>query len=258
MRSHKTIKRYSPSGRKTRKARSLGFIILRHVNSIQTDSYWKESYKCIRQYYPEHKIVIIDDNSDTKYLTYPKLYKTRIINSEFPGRGEVLPYYYYSRNKWFDRAIIFHDSVFINKYIDFPTSKCSFLWEFKTHIWDKPTTEMRLINKLSNNEDIIHIHKNIKKWNGCFGAMSVIQHAFLRCLDKKYNISSLLDVVRSRRFRMAFERVFACIIQANTEPKVLLGDIHQYNRLAYKYTYEDYINNKDNNDMPLVKIWTGR
>jgi hypothetical protein len=117
---------------------------------------------------------------------------------------------------------------------------------------------MRLINKLSNNEDIIRIHKNIKKWNGCFGAMSVIQHAFLRCLDKKYNISSLLDVVRSRRFRMAFERVFACIIQANTEPKVLLGDIHQYNRLAYKYTYEDYINNKDNNDMPLVKIWTGR
>jgi hypothetical protein len=117
---------------------------------------------------------------------------------------------------------------------------------------------MRLINKLSNNEDIIQLYKNNAKWNGCFGAMSVIQHEFIRFLDRKYDLSRLLNDIRSRRFRMAFERVFACIIQANTERNVLLGDIHQYNKLAYKYTYEDYINNKDNNDMPLVKIWTGR
>ena len=258
MRSHRTIKRYNLSGRNTRKAKSLGFIILRHVNSLKTDSYWKESYKCIRQYYPENKVIIIDDNSDTKYLTDMKLYKARIINSEFPGSGELLPYYYYSRNKWFDRAVIFHDSVFINKHIDFPSSKCTFLWKFNTHKWDKPTTEMSLINRLSNNSDLILLHKTPDTWVGCFGAMSVIDHGFLRSLDKKYNFSSLLDHIRSRRYRMAFERVFACIIQANTKRNVLLGDIHAYNKLSYKYTYEDYINNTDNDKMPLVKIWSGR
>ena len=38
-----------------------GFIILRHVNSKQTDYYWKECYRCIRKLYPTQKIVIIDD-----------------------------------------------------------------------------------------------------------------------------------------------------------------------------------------------------
>lgn len=257
MRGHKTVKRRSLS-RRTRKTSSLGFILLRHVNSIKTDSYWKESYKCIRQYYPENKVVIIDDNSDDTYLTELELYKTQIIKSEFPGRGELLPYYYYSRNKWFDRAVIVHDSVFINTRIRFPESKCTFLWDFNTHTWDKPRTEMGLIRKLSNHEDLLEIYKNTMAWHGCFGAMSVIQYRFLRYLDKKYDLSMLLESVHSRRLRMAFERVFACIIQANTPRKVLLGDIHDYNKLAYKYTYENYINNKDNNEMPLVKIWTGR
>jgi hypothetical protein len=45
------------------------------------------------------------------------LYKTTIINSEYHGRGELLPYYYYLQNKFVDKAVIIHDSVFINKYI---------------------------------------------------------------------------------------------------------------------------------------------
>jgi hypothetical protein len=46
---------------KTRKA-SIGFIILRHVNSEESDHYWKSAYESIRKYY-SNPIVIIDDNS---------------------------------------------------------------------------------------------------------------------------------------------------------------------------------------------------
>jgi serine/threonine protein kinase len=84
-----------------------GFIILRHVNDEITNNYWKLSYDCIRKYYPEHQVLIIDDNSNKEYLTEHPLYKTTIINSEYPGRGELLPYYYYLKEKYFENAITF-------------------------------------------------------------------------------------------------------------------------------------------------------
>ena len=40
------------------------FIIVRHVNSELTNKYWKESYNCIRKFYPEIKVVIIDDSTN--------------------------------------------------------------------------------------------------------------------------------------------------------------------------------------------------
>ena len=43
---------------------SIGFIILRHVNNEVTNQYWLHCYECIRKYYPENKIMIIDDNSN--------------------------------------------------------------------------------------------------------------------------------------------------------------------------------------------------
>ena len=51
-----------------------GFIILRHVNNKQTNEYWQECYRRIRTFYPEHKIIIIDDNSDSRFVTEMDLY----------------------------------------------------------------------------------------------------------------------------------------------------------------------------------------
>jgi len=108
---------------------STGFIILRHVNSALTNNYWIRCHGCIRIFYPEHPILIIDDGSDYKYVTDITLYKTTVINSEYPGRGELLPYYYYLHNKLFETAVIIHDSVFINTYIDLSVNKYKFIWE---------------------------------------------------------------------------------------------------------------------------------
>ena len=81
-------------------SKSLGFIILRCITNSLTNEYWKECYRCIRNFYPNNRILIIDDNSNKQYVTNDKLHNTMIIESEFPKRGEFLPYYYYLRTRF--------------------------------------------------------------------------------------------------------------------------------------------------------------
>ena len=105
--------------------------MLRHVKDENSDKHWKISYKCIKTYFPECPIVIIDDNSKQEYIDKEfqnNLIDTIVLNSEYPKRGELLPYYYYSRNKFFDVAIIIHDSVFINKRFEVKVDNYKFLW----------------------------------------------------------------------------------------------------------------------------------
>ena len=97
---------------------NIGFIILRHVSSELYNKYWQESYRCIRKFY-DNKIIIIDDNSNYNYITNIPLINAEIIKSEFPGRGELLPYIYLLKYRWFKTAFIIHDSVFFNKPIYF-------------------------------------------------------------------------------------------------------------------------------------------
>jgi hypothetical protein len=104
---------------------NFGFIMLRHVNNKDTNEYWNLCYDSIRKFYPENNILIIDDNSEYKYINNRELYKVTIINCEYPKRGELLPYYYYLKNKLFDTAVIIHDSVFINKILN-RYNRCSF------------------------------------------------------------------------------------------------------------------------------------
>lgn len=89
-----------------------GFIMLRHVNSEETNKYWFECYKCIRRFYTE-KIVIIDDHSDPQHIgCSEELIHCEVICSEFPKRAELLPYYYLHKHAFFEKAVILHDSVF--------------------------------------------------------------------------------------------------------------------------------------------------
>jgi hypothetical protein len=229
----------------------VGFIILRHVNSYSTNKYWIYSYNCIRIYYPQSHILIIDDNSNYKYLTQPVLYNTTIINSEYPGRGELLPYYYYLHNKLFETAVIIHDSVFINRTLDLTVDKYKLLWEFE-HDWDQIEDETKMVEYIGD-KDLLEFYQNKSLWRGCFGGMSIITHDYLTDINNKYNISKLLDCVLTRYNRMSFERVIGLLLQKNSEKQCLLGNIHNYCRWGInfdeksKYSY-----------LPLIKVWTGR
>jgi len=232
---------------------SLGFIILRHVNSELTNKYWIYCYESIRKYYPENLILIIDDNSNYECITNENLYKTTIINSEFPGRGELLPYYYYLHNKLFDTAVILHDSVFINQYIDFNVDAYTMIWEFNTHEWDNVEDETKMIN-LFNDTDLLNFHQNKSLWTGCFGGMSIINYDFLQSVNNKYDLSKLLDCVLTRYNRCSFERVIACLLQKhNFKKNVLFGEIYNYCPWGISFhAIEEF------RHLPIIKIWTGR
>ena len=232
---------------------SLGFIILRHVNNNLTNKYWIKSVNSIRQFYPENHILIIDDNSDYNFITNENLYKTTIINSEYPKRGELLPYYYYLHNKLFDTAVIIHDSVFINKNIDLNVETYRMLWEFE-HNWDQTKDERRMIN-LFNDFELRKFYENKHLWKGCFGGMSIIRHDYLIHINNKYDISKLLYVVLNRFNRCSFERVIACLLQKEGKSQTLLGNIHAYG----KHTISFYEAEEDQyKHLPLVKYWSGR
>ena len=234
----------------------VGFIISRYVNSPTTNLYWQECYDCIRKYYSENKIIIIDDNSNYNFITKKNVTNCTIIKSEFPQRGEILPYYYYLSNKQFDIAMIIHDSVFINQPIDFTIDKYMILWDFE-HIWNNVYDETRIIKSLSNNSVLLDFYKRTHLWKGCFGSMSIITYDYLKELDTRYNISKLLNVITNRKERMALERVIACILQSGSMKQASkFGTIHQYTK--WGGTYDNYIKTKDKIKLPLIKVWSGR
>ena len=232
-------------------SKQIGFIILRHVNNELTNKYWITCFNSIRQYYPENNILIIDDNSNYEYITEETLYKTTIINSEYPKRGELLPYYYYLHNKLFDIAVIIHDSVIVNKYIDFSVEKYKFLWDFN-HNWDQIKDETRMIN-IFNDLELNKFYENKELWKGCFGAMSIITHDYLTYINNKYDIRKLLDYVLDRYNRCSFERVIACLLQKEEKKETLLGDIHKY--CPWGIPFSQISKYKK---LPLIKYWSGR
>ena len=238
----------------------IGFIILRHVNSSITNEYWKECYRCIKTFYPKNRILIIDDNSNKTFLTHDTLDNTMVIQSEFPRRGEFLPYYYYLKTKFCETAVILHDSVFIKKYIDFHVNNYKMIFNFcKRNISDNESLpyQMSLLSAI-NNEKLNHFYnkKDLGFWSGCFGCMSVIKYDYLKSIDSEFRIACLIPHITSRIARCAFERIIGCLLQVNMKEECLLGSIHSYCR--WGLTYRDYVNNKYSTGLPLIKVWTGR
>jgi hypothetical protein len=231
--------------------KTVGFILLRHVNSEETNKYWQHCYECIRKFYPENMILIVDDNSSCEYLTNIKLYKTLVVYSEYEGRGELLPYIYYLQYKIADVAVILHDSVFINSFIDFDVDNYKFLWEFE-HCWDQIEDETRMIN-IFNDLELKEFYENKDLWKGCFGSMTIITHVHLTYINNKYDISKLLDLILTRNSRCSFERVIACLLQKEGNKETLFGNLHSFCPWGIKF------NEKKNwEHLPIIKVWTGR
>jgi hypothetical protein len=250
-----------------------GFIIIRHVNSERTNKYWNHNIKLIRTFYPLKKIVIIDDNSNYNYVKSEFDYKNiQVIQSEFPGRGELLPYYYFLKYKFFQNAVIIHDSVFLHKRINFEKLngiKVMPLWFFYSDTENVENTK-RIIKNLRNyqalesklSKDFIVLGMKYQKWTGCFGVQSYINLNFLESIEKKYYITNLINCIKSRSDRCCLERIFGCIFSMESpildKQKSLLGDIMKYQK--WGYTYEEYMQHLKKGTVPgvLVKVWTGR
>ena len=243
-----------------------GFIIIRHVNSEKTNNYWIECYKSIRQFY-NNKIIIIDDNSNYEFIKFDelKMFNYEIVQSEYNTSGEILAYYYFYKNKYFEKAIIIHDSVFIQKYIDFNKfNNIKYIWHF-THDWDIEEEELDLLKSLNKNKvnELIEFYYNKDKWYGSFGTQSIIDYTFLEKIVNKYDLFNLIDIINDRKKRMNFERIFGllCCYENSIlkDDPSMLGIIHHY--IHWGYTYEAYLNEKNTSILEkyeLIKVWTGR
>lgn len=253
---------------------SFGFIMTRHVTSEKTNKYWNQNVKLLRILYPFRQIIIIDDNSNYEFVKPDYEYKNVLtIKSEYQGSGELLPYIYFLRNKWFTNAVIIHDSVFFHKRIPFHkiTEPVIPLWHFQYDKENLPNL-LRIARGLKNNYHIVqrltNSMNNILGMNSnndfvcCFGVQTFINHQFLNILENKYNFSNLVHFVKNRSDRCAMERIMGLLFTLEY-PKImkyksLLGNIHKIGN--WGYTYDQYEENFHKNKVVkvVVKVWTGR
>ena len=237
-------------------ANHICFVILR--SNRDEREIWKRTYYSIRKLYVE-PIIIIDDNSTVK-CNDDGLENTTIIQSEFPGAGEVLPYYYFLKYKWASRMIFLHDSMLMSKSFseeDIFQGKCKYLWYFFLQGCDINQKILTFLSKLKNSDLLIKTCNSLT-WDSCFGVTSIIALDFLEYLEEKYNFSILVNFVKTRNDRECMERVFGIICSHEGSDDTIGGDMHSYPCVNI-CTYEDIINNPEKfKEYKVLKTWEGR
>jgi hypothetical protein len=241
----------------------LGIVITRHVRCQKTNEIWNECYRCIRKYYPHNIVMIIDDASNYEYIkTDHNLTNCFVIQSEFPGAGELLGYYYFHKYHLFDTAIVIHDSSFLNGQLPIDNiNTARFIWHF-SHEWNNTPAERELIQTLDQSDFLLSIHNDTNLWKGSFGAQSVITHTFLDAIVQKYNLFNLFQLVKHRNERCQVERVFGlvCCVEdplINENPSImgLLHDCEDFGTVSferYRTCFDWY------SHLTIIKTWTGR
>lgn len=248
--------------------KSYVFVILRNIRSVRDNDLWISSYNSIRKYYT-NKIVIIDDNS-TLNTVDGKLFNAEVIRSEFPGAGEILPYYYFLKFKWADKMIFLHDSMFINRpFRDSELEgRIKFHWHFTSNGFDDYRKINNFISLLKNNKDLTaFVADPDVKWQGCFGATTIIDFDLVEYLDEEYSIfKNLTLTIKTRKDRETFERVFGILLYFED----LVNDSNCSNFgliTAYPGAFESENNNYETAahilrqkgyDTAVIKVWRGR
>ena len=257
----------------------MGFILTRHVMSRETNAYWNFAVRSIRRFYKNVPIVIIDDNSKKEYVkSFNKYNNVRIIESAFKGRGELLPYVYLLSHRFFENALIMHDSVFLHRHICFnkiikQNVKALPIWYFNA---DRENIQhrMQIASNLQNyhllNNELELLDNTVNTfrqntWNGWFGVQGFINLKFLIYIQQKYRITNLIPVIKTRTDRQCLERIVGCIFSREFKAKdthgvrkSLLGNIMKYQKWGYTLNNYLYDLKKNKITIPCVKIWTGR
>lgn len=230
----------------------LGFVLTRHVTSEHTNRYWIECCRCIRLFYPTAPVVVIDDASDPAFVKGDLQPNCTVVASDYPKRGELLPYLFLKKHRPFKKAVILHDSVFLTAPIPTDTVvDVKFLWHFDRR-WECASTQklLVLLPEYTALNNIFHS----TQWVGCFGVQSVITLDFLDTLP----LELLVDHIHEREDRCGLERIFSLLCHLR-RPGILhdpslFGCIHDQPR-GWGYTFQEYQRHPPG---APVKVWTGR
>jgi hypothetical protein len=244
------------------------FVVLRNIRSVRDNDLWISSYNSIRKYYT-NKIIIIDDNSSLNTVD-GKLFNAEVIRSEFPGAGEVLPYYYFLKYKWADRMIFLHDSMFIYRpFKDIELEgDIKFHWHFKSNGFDDYRKINNFISLLKNNKELQTFATNPDSiWKGCFGATTIADLKTIQYIEEEYGLfNSLTMTIKTRKDRETFERILGIVLyhkEMVDENKISnFGDI-----ISYPGAFESNNNTMETAshiirqrgyDTAIIKVWRGR
>jgi hypothetical protein len=268
MNTEKLLKSFTPSIpaiELTHNNKSFVFVILRHIRNSRDNELWISCYNSIRKFY-SNKIVIIDDNSLINTVN-GKLVNTEIIQSEFAGAGEILPYYYFLKNKWADKMVFLHDSMML--YKPFQPSEIENDVMFHWHILRTESINHKkmisYLSLLSQNDELIKFYNESPvEWKGCFGSATIIDRSVVQDLEDKYQLFSILVMtIRNRKDRETFERVFGMILWHAgqfMDRCSNYGDITKYPNCFESYPISYAVRNVEENqyDTSIVKMWSGR
>jgi hypothetical protein len=247
-----------------------GAVILRHVSSSLTDLYWKRAYKAIRRFHPEMPVMIVDDSSDRQFLQEDVFLTncTVIYDHDHKGRGELLPYLYFHLLKPFDRAIILHDSAFLQAPVACELQGqegIQFLWTIP-HIYDDALQKEihELLDALPEveKEPIRSMYRHTKaNWTGAFGVMSIVDGEWLDEVVQRYDLfNRWLPIIKNRQYRCALERVFGLVAYYHLRTRVrppMFGRIQDY--IRWGVSFMEYVTNEETyQKYPVMKVWSGR
>jgi hypothetical protein len=245
-----------------------GFIITRNISNDIHKNYWRECVKCIRKFYANEKIIIIDDNSSLKMdkkIEMNEYYNIEIVDSEYQGAGEILGYYYGWKYRPFHKYVVLHDSMFLQSKLP-ESQNTRFLWHFDTYLGQgingTNDTNVTFINYCDQKEKLLNLYFDKNAWLGCFGVSSLVTLDFLDVLFSQYNFLNCIKEVKVRHHREAMERVFALIVFLE-EPLLKIkssffGNILTDYPNAYAVKWEDYINGYRNYNIAVNKVWSSR
>ena len=240
------------------------FIITRCVQKKEHNRLFKECYMSIRKFYDNY-IYIIDDNSDKAIIDTYDMSGVEIIQSEFPGAGEFLPYYYMYHRKLGKKAVILQDSMFIQRKLELSDIEdYKFLWYFKSQYYIHEVKDLlrEVLALLPVYEELYDIFIEYK-WSGCFGSCMVITLDFLSEIHEKTEILDQINKIKLRPDRCMLERLIGiCVYYArnkNNKEVSLLGDIFKQS-YSWGITYDEYLldYNNINKESVVVKVWNGR
>jgi hypothetical protein len=193
------------------------FIILRHISKKEHQQYILKCFISIKKFYPNHKVTILDDKSDTSLIKNIDEYLIKdksiniIYNTYECSLAEFLPYYYLSKIDTINKYVIVHDSTYFNKYYDFSNVNNKFLFHFRNHSWDDINQETNLIKYFNNSKKAISLYMKQKDWCGMFGCMCVVQSNLIKEIYEKYNLETLLKKIDNRKKRMCLERIMGLL-----------------------------------------------
>lgn len=190
------------------------FVILRCVKKERFSELWINCYNSIRKFHPKNKIVIIDNNSNYKYIKNIQLENVELIQHNKQKCGEILPFYYFLKKKWSKYIIYFQDSMFLNGPLcadKLNVENFKFFWHFYPGVHDNKKIILNQLDKLTDNEELHKLFKDRKKWFGSFGLSCTMSLQFLEFIEKKHNFTNLVNYANCREDRKGLERILGLL-----------------------------------------------